>query len=147
VIESPATASLTKMPKNYKKPVKENLDQIQSERISLKKPKTRKTLSKKTFRKKSKKAKSDDNQSSSSDVTSSQAEYIAESCQCEPMLYPTKMRLKKRELKIIRKQALKCRQWKIFQQILINRSTWWMIRCNRFAMKNTASKKNLAEAE
>ena len=147
LLKSPATASLTRMPKNYKKPVEEKLELIQPAKESLKKPKVRKTLSKRHFQKKPKRARSDDSEASDSDVTSSQAEYIADSCGCEPMLYPKKMRLKKRELKIIKKQALKCRQWEIFQQILINRSTWWMIRCNRFAVKNTATKNKLAEAE
>ena len=147
LLKSPATASLTRMPKNYKKPVEEKLELIQPAKESLKKPKARKTLSKKYFRKKPERVRPDDSEASDSDVTSSQAEYIADSCGCEPMLYPKKMRLKKRELKIIKKQALKCRQWEIFQQILINRSTWWMIRCNRFAVKNTATKKKLAEAE
>ena len=57
------------------------------------------------------------------------------------------MKLKKRELKIIKNQALKCRQWEIFQRILINRSTWWMIKCNRIAVKNKKTKQSLARAE
>ena len=51
-----------------------------------------------------------------------------------------------RALKIVKEQSLKCQQWKIFQQVLLDRTIWWHLRCNRIATSSRTTERMLGAA-
>ena len=67
-------------------------------------------------------------------------------CNCLPLIYPKIHRLNMRALKIVKDQSLKCRQWKIFQQVLLDRTIWWHLRCNRIATSSRTTERMLGAA-
>jgi len=132
--------------KYWNQPLDLNLGQLQPKDESLKKAKHVAEFENAKSDQDSQSEQSFASNPSSQDSSSSQEYTVPSKCMCEPMLYPKRMRLNKKELKTIKKQALKCRQWKIFQQIVINRSAWWYLRCNRFAKHNKTTEKMLRVA-